>query len=47
MKGKEIMNFLKKQIIIDTPIEHINEVKVPNKLMSKYKERVRIVYDGI
>jgi hypothetical protein len=46
MKGKEILNFLKTQVIIDTPIENIdNKKEIDNTLMYKYKERVRMAYN--
>ena len=48
MKGKDIISFLKTQVIIDTPTEHIDDGKSIDNLtlMSKYKERVRKAYNA-
>lgn len=48
MKGKEILEFLKTQVIIDTPIEKVESKTIKNlELMAKYNERLNRAYNVI
>ena len=44
MKGMEIMEFLKTQVIIEVPIE-TTKAKDNLELLSKYKEKARRAYN--